>query len=156
MVNKAILVGNLGKDPEVTFTTSGKAVCKFSLATSEQWKDKQSGEKQERTTWHNIVVWGPQAESCGQYLHKGSKIYLEGKISNRSYEKDGQTRYITEIEARDIKFLTPRSEGGGASTGGGGPAGEPYPDDDIPFASDAVGTTGLGYRLPGLAGRLVA
>lgn len=105
MVNKAIIVGNLGRDPEVKFMTDGKAVCKFSVATSEKWKDKD-GQKQERTEWHNIVVWGPQAESCGQYLAKGRQVFIEGSIRNRAYDdKDGNKKYITEIVARDVRFL---------------------------------------------------
>ncbi|MGE0289096.1 MAG: single-stranded DNA-binding protein [Bradyrhizobium sp.] len=105
MVNKAIIVGNLGKDPEVKFLNSGQAVCKFSVATTERWNDT-NGEKQERTEWHNIVVWGKQAEACGQYLNKGRQVYVEGRITNRSYDdKDGNKRYITEIIARDVRFL---------------------------------------------------
>jgi single-strand DNA-binding protein len=105
MVNKVFLIGNLGKDPELTFTTSGKAVCKFSVATAEKWTDG-SGEKKERTDWHNIVVWGKQAEACGQYLTKGRQAYVEGSIQTRNYEdKSGVKRYVTEIVARDVRFL---------------------------------------------------
>lgn len=105
MVNKAIIVGNLGKDPEVRFMTDGQAKCAFSVATSEKWNDK-NGTKQEKTTWHNVVVWGKQAESCGQYLAKGRQVYVEGRIDNRSYDdKDGVKKYITEIIARDVRFL---------------------------------------------------
>src|SRR5437899_6090525 len=124
-VNKAILVGNLGRDPEVRFTPSGRAVAKFSIATTERWND-QDGNRQERTEWHNIVVWGKQAETCGQYLSKGRQVYVEGSIRSRQYDdKDGNKRYITEIIARDVRFL-----GGGGRGGGGGetspglPAGE--------------------------------
>ena len=142
MVNKAIIIGNLGRDPEVRFTPSGQPVAKFSVATTERWKDQQ-GQLQERTEWHNIVVWGKQAESCGQYLAKGRQVYVEGRITNRSYDdKDGNKRYITEIIARDVRFLGGAPGGGG---GGGGraqsftpPAGEEPPqsappEDDIPF-----------------------
>lgn len=141
MVNKAIIVGNLGRDPEVRFTPSGKAVAKFTVATSERWTDQQ-GQRQERTEWHNIIVWGKQAETCGQYLSKGRQVYVEGRISNRSYDdKDGNKRYITEIIARDVRFL---GGGGGAGraqeSGFTAPAGEdaappapPASDDDIPF-----------------------
>ncbi|MBI4515083.1 MAG: single-stranded DNA-binding protein [Deltaproteobacteria bacterium] len=141
MVNKVIIVGNLGKDPDVRFTPSGKAVCKFSVATSERWTDQQ-GQKQERTEWHNVVVWGKQAETCGQYLAKGRQVYVEGSIHTRSYDdKDGNKRYITEITARDVRFLG--SGGGGAritqqDAGFAVPAGEDAgppagPEDDIPF-----------------------
>jgi single-strand DNA-binding protein len=105
MLNKAMLIGNLGKDPEVRFTGDGKAVCKFSVATSESWIDA-GGQKQERTTWHNVVVWGKAGEACGKHLEKGSRVYLEGRIDNRSYEKDGVTKYITEIVAERVRFLS--------------------------------------------------
>jgi single-strand DNA-binding protein len=110
-VNKVILVGNLGKDPEVRYTQTGSAVANFSIATSEQWNDRD-GKKQERTEWHNIVVWGKQAEHCGQYLSKGRQVYVEGSIRTRSYDdKSGNKRYITEIVAQRIQFL-----GGGGGT----------------------------------------
>lgn len=136
-VNKVILVGNLGKDPEVRFTPSGRAVARFTLATSESWMDQESG-RQERTDWHNIVVWGKQAESCGQYLTKGRQVYVEGRITSRSYDdKDGNKRYITEIVARDVRFL---GGGGGRAaqdTTVSAPPGEeaspPAEEDDIPF-----------------------
>src|SRR5262245_14961420 len=138
-VNKAILVGHLGKDPDVRFTTSGSAVANFSLATSEVWNDRD-GKRQERTEWHNIVVWGKQAETCGQYLAKGRQVYVEGSIRTRSYDdKSGNKRYITEVVAQRIQFLgggggtrlAPQSESGPAddmSVGGAPPS-----DDDIPF-----------------------
>ena len=110
-VNKVILVGNLGKDPDVRYTQTGSAVANFSIATSEQWNDRD-GKRQERTEWHNIVVWGKQAESCGQYLSKGRQVYVEGSIRTRSYDdKSGNKRYITEIVAQRIQFL-----GGGGGT----------------------------------------
>jgi len=139
VVNKVILVGNLGKDPEVRFTPSGRAVCKFPVATSEKWTDQQ-GQKQERTEWHNVVVWGKQAETCGQYLAKGRQVFVEGAIHTRSYDdKDGNKRYITEITARDVRFLG--GGGGGARAGQdagfSAPPGEDAPggpeEDDIPF-----------------------
>ena len=103
-VNKVILVGNLGKDPDVRFTPNGKAVCKFPLATTDQWTNGDG--KQERTEWHNIVVWGKVAENCGQYLAKGRQIYIEGSIRTRSYDdKDGNRRYVTEIIAQRVQFL---------------------------------------------------
>ena len=135
MVNKVILVGNLGKDPDVRFTASGRAVCKFPVATSERWTDQQ-GQKQERTEWHNVVVWGKQAETCGQYLAKGRQVFVEGSIHTRSYDdKDGNKRYITEIVARDVRFLG--GGRGGAEAPASAPAGEeagpPSEEDDIPF-----------------------
>ena len=135
MVNKVIIVGNLGKDPEVRFTPGGKAVAKFPVATSERWTD-QDGNKQERTEWHNVVVWGKQAETCGQYLAKGRQVFVEGSIRTRQYDdKDGNKRYITEIVARDVRFLG--GGGRGAAEPGGIPLGEdaggPPADDDIPF-----------------------
>ena len=144
-VNKVILVGNLGKDPEVRFTPSGRAVAKFSIATTESWMDQESG-RQERTEWHNIVVWGKQAESCGQYLAKGRQVFIEGAIRSRSYDdKEGNKRYITEIIAQRVQFLGSGGGGGrGANTegGGGGAAaggnfdefgGGQIPEDDVPF-----------------------
>ncbi|MGE5215895.1 MAG: single-stranded DNA-binding protein [Chloroflexota bacterium] len=137
-VNKVILIGNLGKDPEVRFTNSGRAVARFPIATSEVWMD-QGGSRQERTEWHNIVVWGKQGESCGQYLAKGRQVFVEGSIRTRSYDdKTGTKRYVTEIVAQRIRFLgggggtrvAPDMDSGGADemAGGGPPV-----DDDIPF-----------------------
>ena len=103
-VNKAILIGNLGKDPEVKFMPNGEAVCNFSIATSESWTDK-SGAKQEKTEWHNIVMFRKVAEIAGKYLKKGSTVYLEGKLQTRSWEKDGVTRYSTEVIADNMKML---------------------------------------------------
>jgi len=138
-VNKAILIGNLGKDPEVRFTNNGKAVARFPIATSEVWTDGD-GNRQERTEWHNIIVWGKQGETCGQYLSKGRQVYVEGSIRNRSYDdKSGNKRYITEIVAQRIRFLgtgggtrvaSEESPGGDDNQGGGG---IPPLDDDIPF-----------------------
>ena len=102
--NLAILLGRLGKDPEVRFLPDGKAVCTFSLATSRVWKDK-SGVKQEETCWHNIVAFGKTAETCGQYLKKGSKVLIDGDIRYESYEKNGEKKYITKIHAQTVKFL---------------------------------------------------
>lgn len=151
-VNKAILVGNLGRDPELRHTPNGQAVVNFTLATSESWTDK-SGERQERTEWHRIVVWGRQAEMCNQYLSKGRTVYVEGRIQTREWEdKDGNKRYTTEINASNVNFIGPRTDGGGggggnysggggASGGGGGGSARsdapaetgPPMDDDIPF-----------------------
>ncbi|MDF1553107.1 MAG: single-stranded DNA-binding protein [Deferrisomatales bacterium] len=117
-VNKAILLGNLGKDPEVRYTQSGSAVANFSLATTE--RRKQGEEWTDHTEWHNIVVFGKTAENCGQYLQKGSQVYLEGRIQTRKWDdKDGNTKYMTEIVAFDIQFLS-RTKGQGEGGGGGG------------------------------------
>ena len=111
-VNKVILIGNAGADPELRYTPGGTAVSNFSIATNESWIDS-SGEKQERTEWHRIVVWGRLAEICNQYLRKGSKVYIEGKLQTRSWEgQDGQKRYTTEVVARDMQLLDSRSDMG--------------------------------------------
>jgi single-strand DNA-binding protein len=158
-VNKVIIVGNLGRDPEVRYTQDGTAVANFTVATSESWTDKNTGEKRENTEWHRIVVWRRLAEICGEYLSKGRQVYVEGKLQTRSWEQDGVTRYTTEIVANTVQFLgtaaaagagggAPRPGGGGYQGGGrsqgpgGGPSQDPgYPDpgygepqdDDIPF-----------------------
>ncbi|MBT6431665.1 MAG: single-stranded DNA-binding protein [Deltaproteobacteria bacterium] len=122
-VNKVILVGNLGKDPEVRYTASGNAVAQFSLATSSNWKDK-TGQRQDKTEWHQIVVWGKQAEFCGEYLAKGRQIYLEGRIEYRTWnDKEGNKRYTTEIIANEIRFVGSRGDNGGQRGGGGGGGG---------------------------------
>lgn len=140
-VNKAILIGNLGSDPELKYTPSGVAVCNFSIATTEKWKDKD-GNQQEKTEWHKIVLWRRQAEVAKEYLHKGSSVYIEGRIQTRNYEdKDGIKRYITEIIGDRMQFLGGRGGGGGGGTqaGGGSDAPPPPPenldqqDDDLPF-----------------------
>ncbi|HXG53590.1 MAG TPA: single-stranded DNA-binding protein [candidate division Zixibacteria bacterium] len=137
-VNKVILIGNLGKDPEVRFTNNGRAVARFPIATSEVWMDAD-GTRQERTEWHNIVVWGKQGETCGQYLAKGRQVFVEGSIRTRSYDdKNGNKRYITEIVAQRIRFLgggggtrvAPEAESAGDDMAG---AAQPPIDDDIPF-----------------------
>lgn len=156
-LNKVMLIGNLGRDPEIRYSQQGTAMVNFSIATSEQWTDKNTGEKQEKTEWHNIKVFGRQAEIYEKYLSKGSKIFVEGKLQTRNYEKDGQTHYITEIVALNFQFLGGRqdSQGGGNGYQGGGgyqqtdsgPGNQsqpmtnpgmtggqgPIPDDDIPF-----------------------
>jgi len=139
MVNKAILVGRLGKDPEVRYTPDGAMITSFSLATDEQWKDK-NGEKVQKTEWHNIVTFGKLAEICGNYLAKGLLVYIEGRIRTRSWEgKDGVKRYTTEITATDMKMLSPKgadrgevrnSSGGHFSPFNDSP---PMPEDDVPF-----------------------
>jgi len=140
-INKAILIGNLGRDPEVRYTTDGTAVASFSIATSENWTDKASGEKKERTEWHRIVAWRRLGEICGEYLSKGRQVYVEGKLQTRSWEKDGVTRYTTEIVASVVQFLGTREAGDGnqAFTDAPGPHTSMEPpyqdssDDDIPF-----------------------
>ncbi len=104
-INKVILVGNLGQDPEVKYTAGGDAVTTLSLATSDSWKDKDTGENQERTEWHRVVLWRRLAEIAGEYLKKGSKVYIEGQLQTRKWEQEGQTRYTTEIVGRDMQFL---------------------------------------------------
>jgi len=142
-VNKAILVGNLGRDPELRQTPNGQSVVNFTLATSETWTDK-SGERVERTEWHRIVVWGKTAETCNQYLSKGRTVYVEGRIQTREWEdKDGNKRYTTEINASTVNFIGPRTGGEPSGGGGGGappsgsgsPSGDAGPpmDDNIPF-----------------------
>ena len=124
MVNKVILVGNLGRDPELKHLPSGQAICQFSIATSEGYTDK-AGQKQEKTEWHRIVVWEKLAEVCGKYLGKGSKVYVEGKLQTREWDdKDGVKRYQTEIVAREVKFLSEKKAGA--------PAAAAAPDDE-PF-----------------------
>lgn len=140
-LNKVTLIGNLGKDPEMSYTASGVAVTKFSIATNERWKD-QEGNAQERTEWHNIVAWRKLAEICGQYLKKGSKVYLEGKLQTRSWDdkNSGVKRYTTEIVADDLIMLDGKGTGGGNSGGSdmnnsapmSEPAAEPEKD-DLPF-----------------------
>jgi len=134
-VNKVILIGHLGKDPELRYTPGGQATASFSLATSERWTDK-NGQRQERTEWHNIVVWAKLAEIANQYLKKGSPAYIEGRITNRSWDdRDGNKRYRTEIVANTIQFLGSGSGGAGASDpmsgqepGPAGRAAPPEPD----------------------------
>jgi single-strand DNA-binding protein len=153
-VNKVILVGNLGKDPETRYMPSGSAVTNLRIATTEAWKDKQSGEQQERTEWHSVAMFGRLAEIAAEYLRKGSQVYVEGKLRTRKWQdKEGKDRYTTEIVADEMQMLG--SKGGGASAGaaagaaagggaasgsgsgraavndGGGPPGDF--DDDIPF-----------------------
>ena len=113
MINKAILVGNLGRDPEMRYTQDGSAVANFTVATSERWTDRNTNERREQTEWHRVVCFRRLAEICGEYLHKGSKVYIEGRLQTRSWEQDGQTRYTTEVVAREMKMLDSRGGGGG-------------------------------------------
>ncbi len=142
-INKVILIGNLGRDPETRYTQRGSAVTNFSVATSDSWRDKQSGEQQERTEWHNVVCFARLAEIAGEYLKKGSKVYIEGSLRTSSWEADGQKKYRTEVMARDLQMLD--SRGGGAPSGFESQAPAPSQDnaatvadsddfdDDIPF-----------------------
>lgn len=140
-INKVILVGTCGKDPETRYMPSGGAVTSISIATNEQWTDKQSGQKQERTEWHNVTFFGRLAEIAGEYLRKGSQVYVEGKLRTESYEKDGITRYTTKIIASEMQMLGGRSGGGDFAPQQQGqaaaqPAAAPVDDsfdDDIPF-----------------------
>lgn len=154
-VNKVILIGNLGADPELKYTPSSKALCNLRIATTDVFKDK-GGQRQERTEWHRVTVWGDQAENCSKYLAKGRSVYVEGRLQTRSYEKDGQKHYSTDIVADRVVFLGSREGGSGGGRGGGSrddesfnqdpgrpasrgraptpePADAPPNDDDIPF-----------------------
>ena len=136
-INKVILVGRLGKDPETKFTPNGVAVTSFTIATSEEWKNKDTGEKNSKTEWHRIVTWNRLAEICGEYLSKGSQIYIEGRLQTREWEdRDGNKKYTTEIIAQSMQMLdSPKKEGNTASGGNNFPAEEPpsIPEDSIPF-----------------------
>lgn len=138
-LNKVMLIGNLGKDPELRYTASGQAVTSFSLATSEKFKDKTSGEWVERTEWHKVTLWAKLAELAGEYLAKGKTVYIEGRLQTRKYDKDGVTHYTTEIVGDKMEFLSSKGErsGGDAASAaktGGAPYDEPpIQDDDIPF-----------------------
>src|SRR6476660_7477069 len=127
-VNKVILVGNLGADPEVRFTPGGQPVANFRIATSESWTDK-SGQKQERTEWHRIVVWGKLAELCGEYLAKGRQCYVEGRLQTREWtDKENKKNYTTEVVANAVTFLGSRDGVGGGAGGGGRPPRQPDTD----------------------------
>ena len=153
-INKVIIVGNLGQDPETRYMPSGAAVTNFTVATNESWKDKQTGEQKERTEWHRVAMFNRLAEIAAEYLRKGSQVYIEGKLRTRKWQgQDGQDRYTTEIIADEMQMLGGRGGGGGGSYGGGGGGGfgggqgggggkgggappQPGPDDfddDIPF-----------------------
>ena len=135
-VNKVILIGRLGQNPEVRQTPSGSSVANFSLATNEAWTDKQ-GQRQEKTEWHRVVVWGKLADLCGQYLVKGRQVFIEGKLQTRQWQdKDGQTKYTTEVLAQTVQFL-----GGNAQQGAGAGAGNQANNygGNAPMAMDASG-----------------
>jgi single-strand DNA-binding protein len=127
-VNKVILVGNLGNDPEIRYMPSGGAVANLSIATSETWKDKNSGEQQERTEWHRVVMFGRLGEIAGEYLRKGSKVYIEGRLQTRKWQdNNGQDRYTTEIVANEMQMLDSRGAGSGMDQGFGGGAKQQQP-----------------------------
>lgn len=133
-VNKATLIGNLGTVPEMRATSSGTQVCNFSLATNESWGGKDGGERQERVEWHKIVAWGRLAEICGEYLKKGSQVYIEGRIQTREWtDKEGQKRYTTEIVAQDMMML------GGRESGSSEPRRSPTPAAPKPAPTDDAG-----------------
>jgi single-strand DNA-binding protein len=132
-LNKVMLIGRLGKDPDVKYTQSGLAIVNFTLATNEDWSDKATGEKKERTEWHNIVVFGKLGEICGKYLSKGKQVYIEGRIQTRSWEQDGTTRYKTEIVVNDMRMLDSKGAGGDAMRAE--PASENYYEHSTPSES---------------------
>ena len=144
-LNKAILIGRLGKDPEIRYTQDGKAVANFTIATNEEWKDKNTGEKKERTEWHRIVAFGKLGEICSEYLSKGRLVYVEGRLQTRSWEQEGVTKYTTEIVANDMQMLESKNAAQFSdntapsynSSGSSGPQSQPSSgnefDDDIPF-----------------------
>ncbi len=129
MLNKIMLIGNLGREPEMSYTPSGKAITKFSLAVNRRWKDRESGEQHEETTWFNIVAWDRLAETCNSYLHKGSKIFIEGRMTSRKYtDKDGVERTVWDVIANDMQMLDTK----GAGQAAGAASGEMDPD-QVPF-----------------------
>ena len=138
-VNKVIILGNLGKDPEVSYTPSGQPRAVFSLATNESWTDRE-GKRQERTEWHRVIAWGRLAEICGQYLNKGRQVYIEGRLQTREWnDRDGNKRWTTEVVARDMVLIGGRGEEAAGAPGGSQPLDDasgsepPIQDDDIPF-----------------------
>jgi len=130
-MNKTMVIGNLGNDPEIRYTQNKIPVATFSVATTERWKDAE-GNRQERTEWHRVVAWRKLADVCGEHLHKGDKVFIEGKLQTRKWEdQDGNTRYTTEIVARDLEMLGGRQEGAGSPPAS--KAAEPPMPDDVPF-----------------------
>ena len=136
-VNKVILIGALGKDPEIRYAPSGDAICNFSMATSESWKDKASGEKKEKTEWHKVSAFGRLAEICGEYLKKGTQVYIEGRLQTRKWQdKEGKDRYTTEIVADRMQMFGGRQESSKepqAAPNSGKQSGFESMDDDVPF-----------------------
>jgi len=148
-VNKVILVGNLGRDPETRYATSGAAICNITVATSRQWKDKASGEKKEETEWHRVVFYDRLAEIAGEYLKKGRPVYVEGRLKTRKWQdKEGQDRYTTEIIAEEMQLLGSR-EGGGGGGGGGGAGASPSGDVEFGSAGGGAPKSGAGAKSGG-------
>jgi len=148
-VNKVILIGNLGADPETRAMPSGTTVANLRIATSESWRDKQTGEQQERTEWHRVALFGRLAEIAGEYLRKGSQVYIEGSLRTRKWQdKQGNERYSTEIVGNDLQMLGSRAAGAGAAGAGAAPSGaspgskEPYPE----YAASGAAASGGGER----------
>ena len=129
-VNKVILLGNVGRDPETRYAQNGTAVTRFSIATSEIWKDRSSGEQQERTEWHNIVCFARLAEVAGEYLKKGSKVYIEGQLRTSSWEQDGQKKYRTEVNAKELQMLDSKGHSEIQTSLRDGPSGSSEPPDE--------------------------
>jgi len=141
-VNKVILIGNLGRDPEVRYAPSGSAICNVTIATSRQWKDKTSGEKQEETEWHRVVFYDRLAEIAGEYLKKGRSVYVEGRLKTRKWQdKEGQDRYTTEVIAQEMQLLGSREGMGG---GGGGGADDGYSRESYGGGAPGGGAGGAG------------
>ncbi len=154
-VNKVIIVGNLGKDPEVRYMPSGSAICNITVATSRQWKDKTSGDKQEETEWHRIVFFDRMAEIAGEYLKKGRPVYVEGRLKTRKWtDKDGVDKYSTEIVATDMQLLGSREGMGGGDEGGGGgysrerPAARPTATASKPATKSSTGFEDMDDDIP--------
>jgi single-strand DNA-binding protein len=135
MLNKVMIIGNLGADPELRTTTNGTGVCELRMATNESWFDKASNERKQRVEWHRVIVWGKSGENCAKYLSKGSKAFVEGRIQTREWnDKDGNKRYTTEIVANSVQFLSTKgSAGGGSHAPSGGGGSQPFDDSEIPF-----------------------
>lgn len=146
-INKVILVGNLGQDPETRYMPSGKPVTNIRIATTEGWTDRQSGDKQERTEWHAVVLFEKLAEIASEYLRKGSQVYIEGSLRTRKWQdKEGKDRYTTEIVARDMQMLGGRGQGGGGESGGG--AGRPAATERAPETSTPADDSGFDDDIP--------
>lgn len=132
-VNKIMLIGNLGRDPELNYTPSGTAITKFTMAVNRRTRDRESGEKRDETTWFNIVAWNQLAETCNQYLHKGSKIYAEGRMTSRKFtDKDGNERTAWEVTLNEMEMLDTRAQGQGQGSGSGGGF-DDMTADEVPF-----------------------
>ena len=159
MINKVILVGNLGRDPEMRFTQDGRGVANLRIATSERWTDRNTNERQERTEWHTVVCFARLAEICSEYLHKGSRVYIEGRLQTRQWEdRDGNQRYTTEVVAREMKMLDRRGESEGFGRGqSGGYGGDNYGGQGGDFdggggRNDSYGDQGGGFDNGGYGG----